>query len=264
MIDYHIHTQLSGDATGDIEAACKRAIEIGLREISFTEHVDFEPTDPAYGLFDYDHYLSLIEKARQHYSGQLIIRFGVEVDYQNRHDSEVRRFLKGKRFDYVLGAEHYVEGILMEEHQRLFARRQARDVYACYFENVLAVVRTGLFDTLAHFDVCKRHGVRYSGPFDPEPFDDQIATILREVVESGMTLEINTSGLRQSPGESYPGSRILGMYRELGGTAIIVGSDAHRTEDVGRNIDDAIALAKNAGFDNVATFSNRRKTLLPI
>ena len=40
--DLHVHTQFSWDAPhGDMEASCRRALEIGLPALAFTEHADF-------------------------------------------------------------------------------------------------------------------------------------------------------------------------------------------------------------------------------
>ena len=43
--------------------------------------------------------------------------------------------------------------------------------------------------------------------------------VLRALVESGTALEVNASGLRQLPRETYPRPEIVARYRELGGTA---------------------------------------------
>jgi histidinol-phosphatase (PHP family) len=73
-----------------------------------------------------------------------------------------------------------------------------------------------------------------------------------------MGLEINTSGLRQAPGEPYPASTVLRWYREAGGEVLTVGSDAHQAGDLGAGIADAQDLARAAGFRAVASFCQRR------
>lgn len=45
MLDYHILTNLCGHATGEMEEYVERAIDFGLQEIGFSDHlpfVDFE------------------------------------------------------------------------------------------------------------------------------------------------------------------------------------------------------------------------------
>lgn len=259
MIDYHVHTVWSGDSTESVMRMCRAAVDRGLTEICFTEHADFEPTDGSYGAFDYEKCLSDINAARAVFAGRLVVRFGVEVDYQERYRSGIEEFLDGKEFDYVIGSAHYVNGVILEDHHRYFPGKTQDEAYNPYLENVLAVVETGWFDTLAHLDLCKRYGVRYFGPFDWQRYDPQVTAILRAVIDSGMTLEINTSGLRQSPADTYPSMGVLSRYLSLGGRNITVGSDAHSAEDIGKGIAQTIETLRSIGFETVDTFCRRRR-----
>ncbi len=101
---------------------------------------------------------------------------------------------------------------------------------------------------LGHFDLVKRYGVAHYGRLEPEIFAEEIRAVLRAAVEAGVGLEINASGLRQAPGEPYPGLTVLRWYRELGGEIVTVGSDAHRVEHLAAGMDQALALAQAAGF----------------
>lgn len=38
--DYHVHTDFSDDSRAPMDAVVRRALELGLDEICFTEHVD--------------------------------------------------------------------------------------------------------------------------------------------------------------------------------------------------------------------------------
>lgn len=270
MIDYHIHSTRSGDAFSSMSEICDAAISRGLSEICFTEHVDFEPTDTCYGAFNYDQYKSEIDHVRMCYGDKITIRCGVEIDYQTRYRPQIRDFFDGKEFDYVVGAAHYVGRILLENHHLYFPGKQELEAYIPYFENTIEAIQTGWFDTIAHLDLCKRYGVRYFGHFNPAPFQNLITTALTSVVDQRMSLEINTSGLRQSPQDFYPCEEILQEFYRLGGKDITVGSDAHKAEDTGSGIAQALALAERIGFNHVNTYQNRKsaarhiKEVLPV
>lgn len=264
MIDCHIHSDCSGDCSAPMLEVCRAAVDRGVKVICFTEHIDFEPTDLCYGTFDYAHYKSRIAEARKAYAGVLDVRCGIEVDFSVRHRSQIQEFLADKEFDYVLGATHYVDGVILEDHEVYFPGKTAKEAYAPFFNNTLDTVETGWFDAIAHLDLCKRYGVRYLGPFDWEPYREEIERILNAVIERDMALEINTSGLRQLPQDTYPCRGILELYYSLGGRAITVGSDAHFARDAGRDVCYALSLAREIGFEHVCVFGSREKQWIRI
>lgn len=251
MIDSHVHSNSSGDCQAPMLEVCQAAVDRGIKILTFTDHIDYEPTDVCFGTFDHELYRSRIAEARELFEGVLDIRCGVEIDFVTKHKSKIEDFLDGKEFDFILGSAHYVGGIILEDHELYFPGKTAHDAYTPYFQNVLATVEAGWFDALAHLDLCKRYGVRYYGPFDWNPHREIIEQILRAVIARGMALEINTSGLRQSPRDTYPSRSILELYHSLGGRSVTIGSDAHKVEDVGSGIADAAAMALQIGLVQV-------------
>ena len=75
--------------------------------------------------------------------------------------------------------------------------------------------------------------------------------MLHALVESGTALEVNTSGLRYSIGVPFPHAAIVARFRELGGRALTIGSDAHRAEHANWGLDDGYAIATEAGFSEL-------------
>ena len=277
LVDYHLHSTCSVDGFSSIADYCQRASELGLVEIGFCEHADFDPRDRGYDYFDYPAFRRQIETQREGCGHGLAVRAAVEVTYQASKEEEIALFLADKRFDYVVGSVHLVEdgadwAMISEAGycERYFAQRTMQAAYRPYFAELRRAVASGLFDLLGHFDLVKRYGVGYYGPFDSAVFADEAAfaseaafayeihDILKLMVEKGVGLEINTSGLRQPPRETFPGLAVLKCYRRLGGEVLTVGSDAHSVADLGRGIAQAVALARRAGFRAIALFDERK------
>ncbi|HOK54393.1 MAG TPA: histidinol-phosphatase [Armatimonadota bacterium] len=258
MIDYHVHSIHSGDSPARVREMCLRAVEIGISEICFTEHLDFTPTDISYGSFVYNDWIKDIASAREEFSDRLTIRMGVEVDFQQKYIPQIEDFVSSREFDYVLASAHYVNGVLLENHKDYFPGKNTRDAYAPYFEVALGAAEAGIFDALAHLDLCKRYGVLYFGCFGSEDFQSEIEAVIRAVIKSNMALEINTSGLRQAPGETYPCQNVINRYVELGGRLITIGSDAHTPEQLGYGLIDAQSILAQAGIAEPARFHKRK------
>lgn len=263
LVDLHVHSTCSADGLSSIGEYALRAAAEGLAAVGFCEHVDFDPRDQDYGYLDPSHYDEEFAQACA-LAPQVQLWQGVEIAYQASLEDEIRAWLGHRRWDCVVTSVHLVDyadgwAIISEPNTSgaYFATHNSRQAYVPYFEELLRAAQSGLGDLLGHLDLIKRYGVAHYGPFEPAAFEDEIRTVLRAAIESGVGLEINTSGLRQSPGEPYPTLTVLRWYRELGGELLTVGSDAHHADNLGAGIAEALALAREAGFRAVATFDQR-------
>ncbi|MEN2467612.1 PHP domain-containing protein [Ornithinibacillus sp. JPR2-1] len=75
MFDYHVHSDYSADCTTPMEETIKKGIEIGLKEICFTEHIDYDYPDPSF-VFEFDlmSYDRSIKKCRKNIRSGLLSR----------------------------------------------------------------------------------------------------------------------------------------------------------------------------------------------
>ena len=103
----------------------------------------------------------------------------------------------------------------------------------------------------------------------PHVTPDQLAAapelyepLLIALVETGTALEVNTSGLRQAPRETYPAEPIVERFRVLGGTRVSAGSDAHRREAFTAGLEAGYGVAAAAGFSELAV--RRGATQAPV
>lgn len=257
-VDYHLHSAFSSDSVAPIDVLCEAAIAQGIGEISLTEHVDFSPEDEGIGYYQPDPYLAEVERCRDKFAGRLVIKAGVELGDVHLFPAESTAALVGRDYDFALGAVHWVE------HRAAFGRdyfptaAQPAEVgagWVTYLAAVREAVELGVFSVLAHFDLPKRWA---GSPFVPEEHVDQIRDIIQRLIERGIGLEINTSGLRAAAGETLPGLSILRWYRELGGELLTIGSDGHRPSEVGAGFAQARALAEAAGFSRLTRYSHLR------
>ena len=264
LVDLHVHSTCSCDGASSIAEYARQAAALGAVEVGFCEHLDLDRRDRDYNHLNPVWYAQELAAA-QAVSNGVCLRRGVEVTYQARLEGELRTWLAGHAWDYVVASVHlmdYPDGwAFVSEPAALgayFATHSQRQAYLPYFEEVCRAARSGLGDVLGHMDVVKRYGVRQYGPFDPAAFGEEIRAVLRAAIDGGVGLEINTSGLRQSPGEPYPALTVLRWYRELGGEVLTIGSDAHQALDLGAGIAEALAMVRQAGFRAIATFEERR------
>lgn len=256
LVDYHLHSDSSLDCPIPMVEQCQSALELGLAEICFTEHLDFDPRDGLDGFLDEARYDQQMAEVRRKFATDMIIRQGVELGEGHRFHHQAEQRLAQRSYDFVLASVHWNKEICLGVP---FTPNMGKaEFYDSYFYELLALSRFSFYDVMAHFDLAKRFGVQFFGPLVPEEYEEQIRLILRNLVENGKGIEINTSGLRQPPQETLPGMDILRWYHEAGGEILTFGSDSHRPYHVGYQIELAYDMARAAGFKAYTVFDQRR------
>jgi histidinol-phosphatase (PHP family) len=132
------------------------------------------------------------------------------------------------------------------------AGRMFEEIVAPYFAEVLAAIRSGLFDTIGHLDYVKKYLAPHVLPAAFAAAPEVYEPLLQALVERGTGLEVNASGLRQAPRETYPAPWAVARFRELGGGLVTAGSDAHRADSFAYGLAHACQVAGAAGFDELA------------
>jgi histidinol-phosphatase (PHP family) len=91
-----------------------------------------------------------------------------------------------------------------------------------------------------------------------------IDPILTALIDLGKGIEVNTAGFKYGLGHPNPTEEILRRYRELGGTILTIGADAHAPEQIAWNFSVLPKLLKSCGFDSYAVFKNRKPEFYPL
>ena len=258
-MDYHLHTAASADSTESMERVCARAVALGLGEVCFTEHYDTDPYDPGYNYYDDARYERRLAAVRRRFAGRLVIRKGLEFDFQERYAGRLADRLARYRFDYVIGSVHNVFGTIVSE--ALAGRGfPADEVYGAYFDEVRGLIATGLAHCVGHLDYVRKLCHRELAGYRYGDYDGQMSDVVSRLVASGTGLEVNTRHVGAGQ-PMVPGADVLRMYFEAGGRIVTLGSDAHRASGVAAGFREACGLLREAGFTEQAGFESGRAVM---
>ena len=279
--DYHMHFE-KGDykvewAKGFFEAAKKR----GLNEIGIAEHAhtfpEFEDLyyedlildDSFVGSFQkkwlktnkfkhtIDDYFNFMAKLREYgYEAKI----GIEVcNFQNQ--AKVREILDKYPFDYVIGSIHFIRGWAYdsEEIKAEWRQHSLEDIYEWYTQEIEHLCAGGLYDVLGHpFNI---RLYKYFPDFDVTPY---LLRAVQALKKADMGIDVNTGTYYRYPvQEISPYGDFLKLAKEYE-LPIITSSDAHKPEDCGAYIDDAIKYVKEYGYIEGMTFNKRKRTMVPL
>lgn len=254
-LDAHLHTDLSPDSDVPIDVFAAQAAERGIAEIAITDHVDFAPGTPAFEFVPFAARERVAREAAERWAPHgVAIRFGVEITWDDRHAAAIRDHLAGHHYDFVIGSVHVYPDSPYHASRVAgwVAGRSLAEIVEPYFGEVERAIRSGLFDAIGHLDFVKRYLLPHVEPARLAAAPELYEPLLRALVETGTGLEVNTSGLRQAPGETYPAGPVVDRFRALGGSRVTVGSDAHRAPAFASGLAAGYGVAAAAGFRELA------------
>ena len=252
MFDFHMHSRVSFDGKADAAAMVAAAEKMGLREICFTDHVDY--TDEMDMVFDTNLYCATYDNL---HSNKVIIRRGMEFGLEPHNQQQLKEDLKRYDFDYVIGSVHVVDGqdVYLAPYWEGKTYDQAIDLF---LDRTLECVTNHTdYDCLGHLTfIAKARANPKRQLISYESHREQFDEILRQLVRHDKGMEVNTSGMDLCGGY-LPTMDFIRRYHELGGRIISVGSDAHNEERVGQYTHQVVQELKEI-FGYVCTFENRQ------
>ena len=263
MIDLHTHHRRCGHAHGDLVDYVRAAVDLGLDTLGLSDHAPLllgTADEPRPGMHmprsAFSPYLdeAVALRRREH---RVEVLVGVEADYVAGTEGAYATLLADPRLDYVLGSVHYFDGFHVYDPVRWRGRVDVDAVHLRYHEHVRAAAATGLFDVMAHIDAIKGLGHRAS-----RAIDDAWAETVRVLADTGVAVEINTSGYRKC-GEPFPSWAVVERLHAAG-VPLTYGSDAHQPGEVHHAWASVRAGLDAIGVTQLAVVRGRRRSMMPL
>ncbi|WP_027409636.1 histidinol-phosphatase HisJ [Anoxybacteroides tepidamans] len=259
MRDGHIHTPFCPHGSRDpLKKYVEQAIELGYKDISFTEHAPLpetfvDPTpaqDSAMTFKQLDPYLSSLNELKKMYKNDITIRIGLEIDFIVGYEEETARFLDeiGPELDDSILSVHFLrfndQYFCVDYNTDMFsaivkAFGSVSHVYEAYYQTLLQSVCADLGPykpkRIGHLTLIQKFQKQFPCSV---PMNEHILRILDQIQIRHYELDYNGAGV-QKPlcQEPYPPHWVVheAMKRNI---PLIYGSDAHCANDLhqGRNV----------------------------
>lgn len=253
IVDLHNHTKLCNHAEGEISQYVEKAIECGIKYFGFSEHAPMN-FDQKYRITfaQMREYEKGVLEAKEKYKESIEILLGYEVDYLKGYMDE--RVLNAD-VDYLVGSVHFIEewGFDNPEFIGNYKDQDIDEIWQKYFGAIEEMAKSRLFDIVGHLDLIKIFNYLPTKDINKIAKDALIA-----IKEADMSIEINVAGFRKPIGEAYPSMSLLNEIKQLN-IPITFASDAHKPEQVGLYSDEAINMARSAGYSECVLYRNRKK-----
>ncbi len=227
IANYHSHTRRCGHAEGAERDYAEAAVRAGLRTLGFSDHTPYDffdvgPRDRPMRMKpeELPDYAAAVRALAEEYRGRLELLLGVEAEYYPKYFPRLLALLRENGVSYLILGQHFLGNEVDEPYCGRLTEDEA--ALARYVGQTEEALETGLFSCFAHPDL-----IRFGG--SDAVYERHMRRLCRAAARTGTPLEINLLGLRT--GRNYPDPRFWRLAAEEG-CAVILGSDAHRPEQV--------------------------------
>ncbi|AIQ15413.1 histidinol phosphatase [Paenibacillus sp. FSL H7-0357] len=267
-IDYHTHHVRCGHAVGKLEEYVQRGIALGLEQLGLSDHLPLIHVNPetyypemAMPLAELPRYVEECLTLKERYRGEIELRVGLEADYIEGYEEQIRELLSPYPWDYLIGSVHFLGEWDITDHRQThgWEGKDVMEVYRRYYDAVRKSALSGLYDIIGHMDVIKRFGYGPQTPEGKAEVRELELDALKAIASSGIAMELNASGLSKPCAEMFPAEHVLQQALALG-IPLTLGSDAHDPAKLGDGLQEARSLLWRTGFRELAVFEGRRRT----
>lgn len=160
------------------------------------------------------------------------INFGLEICWFEQYENEIRELVSDGFFDYLIGSVHWIDNWTFNQRKYQWLGRDVDLIYKRYFEMQNTLMKSGIFDTVAHPDLIMCHSL-----YPSFSLENTYKEFCRTANENSVAVEMNTSRGKK-PGLNKDFLKIALEENVRFST----GSDAHNPKDVGRGIAEVTEL----------------------
>ena len=188
---------------------------------------------------------------------------GVEIGGSFMRPELAEVVAKHLPYDVIVGSVHSIVDPITQKPLGLhgakeFSEENMYEYMGAYYDCMRILIDVLDCDILAHMTYPIRYLTgRFGYKVDLERLRDRIDDILQAIIRKGIALEINTSSYDLLK-DTMPGRELVQRYYDMGGYLVTLGSDAHVADKAAKAFDEAVAMLKEIGFENIYYYKDRK------
>ncbi|WP_284063337.1 PHP domain-containing protein [Halobaculum halobium] len=237
-----------------IEFMARAAAEAGLSGLGIADHciVSAEDAEDRYRRemgfnldLTYERRRDAIERLRDRVDVRLFD--AVEMDYEPRDEAAIEAFLDEAAFDYAIGSVHDLEDVNVHTREYFAEKSESkrRALVDEYFEKLVALADSELFEIAAHPDLVERNPA-LRGLATEDHYERAAAAF----AESRTVPELNAGRALEDGGSLHPAPGFLDALADHG-VGVTVGTDSHQPDTIAPCVEQIEATLAERGLEPV-------------
>lgn len=250
--NYHTHMRLCHHAQGSIEDYVLQAIDLGFTHLGMSDHGPLDNAGFLRMSLDefYNQYLPEYHYCKLKYINDIKLYLGLEIEYLEGNDLYYKKLLND--LDYLILGCHYYSSKIQNDLTSTYNvnNKERLEEYVSLIEMAL---KTGYFKILAHPDFFLMGYPKYD-----LDFENAVKRICELCIKYNVYLECNVAGYDKGKRDfsldldyGYPNRRFFEIVSIFKDIKVIVSSDAHKKEDLDKNLERGYSMLEDLGIKPV-------------
>ena len=185
---------------------------------------------------------------------------GIELGQPNQCPEKAKEVLEKNDFEFILCGLHNARGekdFYYIDYKNISILNLMK-IFEKYTEELCELANWGNFHSLAHITYPLRYCLLNNFHIPLSKYTDLYKKLFSIIINRGIALEVNTSGLRKKINQPSPPFVLLKLYKETGGELITIGSDSHNTIDIFSGIQYVYERLHALGFRYISTVKDKK------
>lgn len=221
---FHVHTYRCGHAENILdEMYVARAIELGAKSITFTDHAPFpeNPFGSRMAFSELPEYISSLAELKGRYEGIIDVKIGLEIEYLPSFESYYQELSENENIDLLMIGQHFFE---IESGKYSFSYPEVVSEHSGCLNAIIDGINTGLFKVVAHPDRAFRKIKEWT-----TECDELSEQVIEAALKNNVALEQNFASMNRKKNYWNEFWKLIKFENK-----IIEGIDAHSLKDLDR------------------------------
>jgi len=248
-----------------LEDIIQQYIKLGFTTVGITEHIppindqflypdEIESQLTALDINQkFENYFATLNGLKKKYASSITIFTGMETETYTGYVDHVKNLILKFQPDYIVGSVHHIDDTCFdysrEEYDKIVLMYGSHEaMYKKYFDLQYEMIKALKPFVVGHFDLIRIYDHDYKHRLVLPKIREKIKRNMKLIKSLDLVMDFNLRPLARGEKEPYITESILKTAKSMK-IRVVPGDDSHNVEQAGLNVDKALKMLADYGFN---------------